>query len=182
MNEIRTAWQKLHGAADTALSFVENIAAAIAGVIAIVMMLLTTADALMRYLLNAPLVFQFYLTSNYLLVATLMLSLAWGFRTGGYIRVSILFSRLGELLGSAVLRVGLLFSAGYLALLTWTSGKYFLKAYESNLIAVEEINWPVAWSWLWVPIGCGLLTLRVLLVALGDSSQLDLQHQPEEEL
>ena len=79
-------------------------------------------------------------------------------------------------------RVGLIVSAAYLAMLGWTSGKYFLKAYATHQIYIEDLNWPVAWSWVWLPVGLFLLMLRVLLVAFGPAEGLHAEHRPDEEI
>lgn len=173
---------RLHGGLDRLLVPLENAAAVVSGLFTILAMVLTTVDALSRYLLNAPLVFQFYLTSNYLLVGLVLLALPWGFRTGGFIRVSMLTQHLPHWLTVTLLRTGLLASACYMALLGWRGGQYFWKAFQSQQIYIEDLNWPVSWSWFAIPIGCGLLTLRLLLVAAGPEADLHVEHDPEEEI
>ena len=79
-------------------------------------------------------------------------------------------------------RIGLLTSSAYLFLLAWKSGGYFVKTFISGQVYIEEINWPVSLSWIWIPIGMGLLSMRVLLVAIGPSASLHIEHDPEEEL
>ena len=64
-------------ALDRCLTPVENLAAVIAGAFTLAAMVLTTLDALMRYGLNRPLEFQFYFTSNYLLVGLVLMALPW---------------------------------------------------------------------------------------------------------
>lgn len=173
---------RVHGGLDRLLVPIENVAAAASGVVTMLAMALTTVDALSRYFLNAPLVFQFYLTANYLLIGLIMLALPWGFRTGGYIRVGIVTEHIPAAIRLPLFRIGLLMSAAYLALLAYKAGQYTLNAFQKNLVYIEDLNWPVAWSWVWVPIGCGLLTLRVLLVALGPAKDLHIEHDPEEEI
>lgn len=173
---------RVHGGLNKLLVPIENLAAAVSGVVTMIAMALTTIDALSRYFLNSPLVFQFYLTANYLLISLIMLALPWGFRTGGYIRVSVLTEHLPPKIRLPLFRVGLIASAGYLLLLAYKAGQYTFDAFAKNLMYIEDLNWPVGWSWVWVPIGCGLLALRVLLIALGPDSDLHIEHDPEEEI
>ena len=60
------------------------------------MMLLTTADAAGRYLLNRPILAAFELTTNYLMVAVVFLAMPYAYRQGANIRVTFLVDRLGR--------------------------------------------------------------------------------------
>src|SRR6266852_2278577 len=59
-----------------------------------VMMLLTSADALSRYLLNRPIVGAYEITEKYLMVAAIYLGLSYAYRGGVFIRVTFLVDRL----------------------------------------------------------------------------------------
>lgn len=135
-------------------------------------MVLTSLDALLRYLFNAPLTFNSYLTTYYLMVAMLVMPLAWAFRTGGYIRVVFFASMLPHKIGTLLLRAGKLVGAGYFGALAWLSGGSFWKIYQAGDIQMGAIDWPVAWSWVWLPIGLGLLSLRMLLMVFGPDDEL----------
>ena len=66
-----------------------------AGVLAtFVMMLLTSADALSRYLLNRPIIGAYEITEKYLMVAAIYLGLSYAYRGGVFIRVTFLVDRL----------------------------------------------------------------------------------------
>lgn len=171
----------LYRVLDPPLRLLENVAVVVAGLLMLIAMVLVSADALLRYLVNAPLTFQYYLTEKYLMVGLVCLSLAWGFRTGGHIRIEGLVQHLPKALSNAVLRVGLLVSAGYIAVLGWLGGKHFLHAFRLDEVVIGVFDWPVAWSWVWIPLGCGLLALRLLLTALGPTAKLHEKHEHAEE-
>ncbi|MCO5157794.1 MAG: TRAP transporter small permease [Aquamicrobium sp.] len=162
----------LHALLDRSLCWLENVAAAFAGAIMLLAMVLVSLDALLRYIFGAPLTFQYYLTEKYLMVGMVALSLSWGFRTGGYIRIEGLVQALPRRPRTVILRVGLLLSAGYIAVLAWLGGAYFLSAVRKDEIVMGVIDWPVSWSWIWIPVGCGLLALRLLLIAIGPDGGL----------
>ena len=61
---------------------------------AFAMMLLTTADALGRYLLNRPILVALEVTTNYLMIAAVFLALPYAYREGANIRVTFLVERL----------------------------------------------------------------------------------------
>lgn len=61
------------------------------------MMLLTTADAVGRYLFNRPILAAYELTTNYLMVAVVFLAMPYAYRQGANIRVTFLVDRLGPM-------------------------------------------------------------------------------------
>jgi len=160
---------------------IENAAAILAGALMVLAMVLTTADALLRYTINRPLNFNYFLTEYYLMVGIVCLPMAWAFRTGGYIRISFLLSALPEGLGTWLLRVGLIVSAFYSGWLAWLGGLNWHDAWVTNAVDIGVIDWPWSWSWLPVPVGMGLLTLRLVLTALGPAAELNIAHDSVED-
>jgi len=152
---------------DRGLQWIERICAIIAGIAALAAMFLVTCDAVMRHLFSAPLTFQTTLTQNYVLVALLLMAMPWGYRTGGFIRLDMLFRVLPALVGQIVLRLGLAASALYIAQLALLSFLHFQKVFLRGDVVMGVIDWPVAPSWVWLPIGLGLLSLRLMLDAVS---------------
>ena len=60
----------------------------------VAMMLLTSADALFRYLFNSPILGAYEITEKYLIVAAIFLGLSYAYRGGVFIRVTFLVDRL----------------------------------------------------------------------------------------
>jgi TRAP-type C4-dicarboxylate transport system permease small subunit len=171
----------LHTALDRVLKPVEITAALIAGAMMLAAMVMNTADALLRYLLNSPLKINYFVTENYLMVGLICLPMAWAFRTGGYIRISLLLNSLPRQAGDLLLRAGLLASGIYCADLAWLSAGNWFETYEKGSIEMGVYDWPWHWSWIWVPLGMGILALRLLVMAIGPSNELAPQHEFEEE-
>ncbi len=161
---------------DGVLRPIENAAAGIGGVMMLVAMVLMVADAVMRYLFKSPIEIASRLIEHYLLVAMFAMPLAWGFRTGGYIRIVAAVEMLPTALKNFTLRAGLLASSAYVGALAWTSGAHFLEVWRSGEVYVGVIDWSVAWSWIWVPVGLGLLAARLVLIAFGGTEDLTLKH------
>lgn len=161
------------------LSLLEIVAVLIAAALLLAAMVLVSADALLRYAFNAPLSFQYTLTENYLLVGLICLALPWGYRTGGYIRIEAISARLAPGWRVRLLRVGILASAIYMATLGCLGAKYFWAAWINNEYQLGVIDWPVSWSWAPIPIGCGLLALRLALQSIGPADQLHIEHAGE---
>jgi TRAP-type C4-dicarboxylate transport system permease small subunit len=153
----------------------------VGGIMMLAAMVFTAADALLRYLFDAPLSFNFYLTENYLMVGLMTLPMAWGFRTGGLIRITAALELLPGIGRQLLLRAGLLVSCVYVATLAWLAGIHFLDTYQRGDVQMGVIDWPVYWSWVWVPVGLGLLSLRLLVTAFGPARALEVEHSAEED-
>ncbi|MEX2630351.1 MAG: TRAP transporter small permease [Tistlia sp.] len=161
------AYAGWHAWIDRRLAVVETCGAIVAGVVLVAMMLLVSADAILRHAFSAPLTFQLTLTESYLLVAMAMLALPWGYRKGGTIQVRLLLDACPRAFNNVVIRIALLSASAYLAALAWFGWRRFHEAFVEGHVTMGVIDWPVDWSWVWVPIGCGLLSLRVLLDAVA---------------
>jgi len=165
---------------DSLLQPVENAAAAIGGAMMVLAMLLMTADAFMRYLFASPIAIAPRLIEFYLMVGMFAMPLAWGFRTGGYIRIIGAVAILPARARNFVLRAGLLVSSVYVGGLAWASGRRFLETWRTGEVYLAVLDWSVAWSWIWVPLGLGLLTARLVLMAFGPARELTVANGPEE--
>lgn len=156
---------RFHRAIERGYRHVELAAAIVAGCTIVVVMLLVSADAILRRVFGQPLTFQLPLSESYLLVAMVMLSLAWGYRRGGTIQVRLLLDVLPKPVADMIMRVGLAASAIYMAVLGALAWSPFYRAWAENEIVLGVIDWPVAWSWVWVPLGCAMLAVRLALDA-----------------
>jgi TRAP-type C4-dicarboxylate transport system permease small subunit len=163
---------RLYRVLDAGVRPIEVAAAIFGSAMMLGCMLLTSVDVVARYLLDAPLWFNQYLTENYLMVGLMTLPLAWGFRSGGYIRVVGMVQAMPSALGQFLLRAGLLAGGVYVAALAWFSGIRWWEAFEDGSVDMGVIDWPVSWSWIWVPIGLGLFALRLALMSIGPAREL----------
>jgi len=151
---------------------VELAAIVLAGLVILAVMALVSTDAVLRRGLDYPLTFQLPLSENYLLVALTMLSLAWGYRRGGTIRVHILIDALPRTVSVPILRIGLGISSIYILALGVLAYSTFHEALVNNEVQMGVIDWPVAWSWFWIPVGCGLLAVRLAIEVFKPEDEL----------
>ena len=158
---------------DGALCAVENVMAIVAGVVIAAVMVLVSTDAILRHLFSAPIPWQFTLTESYLMVAGIGLALPWGYRTGGRIRIYLALGSIAPQPRRLLLRAGNLLVAPYLAVLCWKSWEKAHDAFVSNDYMMGIIDWPVGWSWIWIPLALGTLTLRLIVDAFGDVDGAD---------
>ena len=171
----------LYSKFDRSLAKLEVLAAIIGGVMVLAAMMLTSIDVVMRYAFHRPLTFSYHLTEFYLMVGMMTMPLAWGFRTGGYIRVSAFCQVLPPRLRSILLRLGLLVSALYVGALAWLSAENTIEFYQRGDVQMGVIDWPLWLSWIWVPVGVGLLAARLLVISLGPSAAINPGHDLTEE-
>ncbi|MFV0493282.1 MAG: TRAP transporter small permease [Pseudorhodobacter sp.] len=162
----------VYGVLDKALRIPELMAACTGGFFMVAAMVLTSADAILRYFFNAPLTWNSYLTTYYLMVGMFVMPMAWGYRTGGYIRIVFLASMLPHNMAYLLLRLGKIVGAAYFGALGWLAGEHFWEVFQRGDVEMGLIDWPVSWSWVWIPIGLGLLSLRMLLMAFGPNDEL----------
>jgi TRAP-type C4-dicarboxylate transport system permease small subunit len=126
------------------------------------MMLLTTADAFGRYLLNRPILAAYELTTNYLMVAAIFLAMPYAYRQGANIRVTFLVERLrGKVrfaIDYAVQIVSILYCAA-LVVATWQQARHML-ATKTTFATLDLPLWP---GYMVVFIGLLLTTLMMLI-------------------
>jgi TRAP-type C4-dicarboxylate transport system permease small subunit len=134
-----------------------------AGVIAAAgMMLLTSADALSRYLLNRPILGAYEITEKYLMVALIFLGLSYAYRGGAFIRVTFLVDRLPRTARLVADHVALLITLAYCLIFLWASGQQAWRAL-GDTTTLTTVPLPIGPSYLFVP--AGFLALTVMLLA-----------------
>lgn len=143
------------------LSFFDRIFMAIAQLAIFTMMLSISADALGRYLFNRPLQGSFEFTTLYLMVILTFLGLPATYAGGGHIRLDVLRPLLQRIPGNPVERLNALIAASVFGFLAWHSGHEAVGKFVARDTSFGVIQFPLYWSYVWVPLGCGLLTLRL---------------------
>jgi TRAP-type C4-dicarboxylate transport system permease small subunit len=126
------------------------------------MMLLTTADALGRYLFNRPILAAYELTTNYLMVAVVFLALPYAYQEGANIRVTFLVDHLGAtvrmVVNHAVQVVSILY-AGTLVYATFQQARHVFTT-GTTFATLDLPLWP---AHAVVALGLFLTTLMMLL-------------------
>jgi TRAP-type C4-dicarboxylate transport system permease small subunit len=140
----------------------ERLLTLFAALATFIMMLLTTADAFGRYLLNRPILAAYELTTNYLMVAAIFLAMPYAYRQGANIRVTFLAERLrGKVklaIDYAVQIVSILYCAA-LVVATWQQARHML-ATKTTFATLDLPLWP---GYMVVFIGLLLTTLLMLI-------------------
>ena len=140
----------------------ERVLTLVAALATFAMMLLTTADAVGRYLLNRPILAAYELTTNYLMVAVIFLAMPYAYRQGANIRVTFLVDRLGRIprlaVNHAVQVVSILYCAA-LVFATIQQTRHVLIT-KTTFVTLDLPLWP---AHLVVAVGLFLTSLMMLL-------------------
>ena len=125
-----------------------------------IMVLLVAFEVFMRYVLhNPPMVADEF--SAYMLVALSYIGLAYTWRQGGHVRITLLVSRLPAKIEAWSRLIGLLLVFVFMVGLTHSCYKMSAYAYKINLRSDTWLTIPLFWPQLTVFIGVCLLLLTI---------------------
>jgi TRAP-type C4-dicarboxylate transport system permease small subunit len=140
----------------------ENVLTYAAAFATFVMMLLTTADAAGRYLLNRPITGAYEITTNYLMVSAVFLAMAFAYYGGAHIRVTFLVDHLPRLMKLIVNHLVQIFSILYFAALVYATFKQALRTIATGT-TLSSIEIPQGPAYLLVPVGLLFASLMMLI-------------------
>jgi TRAP-type C4-dicarboxylate transport system permease small subunit len=125
------------------------------------MMLLTTADAGGRYLLNRPILAAYELTTTYLMIAAVFLAMPYAYRQGANIRVTFLVTRLGPGARRAINTVVQVVSMVYCAALVFATFQQtrHVMGTGTTFVTLDLPLWPAH-----LIVCVGLLVTALMLV------------------
>jgi TRAP-type C4-dicarboxylate transport system permease small subunit len=125
------------------------------------LMLLTTADAASRYLLNSPITGAYEITEKYLMVAGIFLGFAYAYRRGVFIRVTFLVDRLPPALKLIFNYVVQIISLAYCLIFVFATLREALRA-TADGTTLSTVPLPVAPAYFLVPVGFFAMTVFML--------------------
>lgn len=128
----------------------------------VLMMLLTTADAISRYLFKQSIVVAYEMTELYLMVALVFLSMSFVKKIDGHIRLDILFDRFPKKVQYILDAFYCLLAATMFFFIGLKGLNMTVEALQYRYVAAGLINFPLWLSYVWIPIGSYLLMIRLL--------------------
>jgi TRAP-type transport system small permease protein len=126
------------------------------------MMILVVVEVFTRYVLDRPLMVADEV-SAYMLVALSFLGLAYTWRQGGHVRITILVNRLPDKAAAWVRLIGLIMTFIFMIELDRAAYKMIVYALQINLRSSTWLMFPLFWPQLTVFIGFVLLTLLLVI-------------------
>lgn len=128
-------------------------------VLIVLLMILTTADVLLRYSLNRP-IKGAYEISEVFFLAAVFLGLAYTQQSRGHVRVELLINRLPPAAALALETTMLLLALFIYGLLGWQGLNAFLHSVVSGEFRFGLIRIPMWPARLMIPLGAFILCLR----------------------
>lgn len=140
---------------------ISNGLARISGLTILLVTLIMTADVIMRYLFNRPLLFATE-TCEFLLCLLVFTGLGYTFKEGGHISIDFVYRKLPSKIKYCVRTVTLGIASLYIVVLTWQLFLFIKETYNFNRKSTV-LHFP-----LWIPqlamvLGALILTLMVLV-------------------
>ena len=127
------------------------------------MMAAITADALGRYLFNRPLAGSMEATSLYFMVVVAFLGLPLAYVGGEHIRIEVFHKALLRIPGRFIDRLHALLAAFAFGFVAWHTGRLAWEKIAELETSIGTIQFPLYLSYVWVPIGTGYITIRLLI-------------------
>jgi TRAP-type C4-dicarboxylate transport system permease small subunit len=144
------------------LSGCEKVMVNVAAGCIFLMMCLTTADALGRYLLSMPMRGAYEVTEQYLQVGCAFLGMWYAYRRGAFIRVTFLVDHLPKRVKVSVEHFILVFSFLSMFFFVGATFKQFLRTIDSGM-KLDIWDLPLWPSYLIIPIGLFFTGLAMVI-------------------
>lgn len=145
------------------LARVEAGLAATASVIMAAIMLIVAADVGMRYIFNQPFGWSYDLVSLYLVLAIFYFCLSRGFATHAHVGVDIVHYYVSPTIRRVFALVTCVVSAPLFALIAAVCFARARAAYVDDDVLAGAIPWPTWVTIALVPLGAGLMTVRLII-------------------
>lgn len=147
--------------ADREVARLERIAIIGASLCMLFMMLVVALDVVMRYLFRAPLGWGYDLVANFLMVGATFLAVSETFRRGGHVAVNLFQNMMRPNVRRWVDAASALMVIPVLLAMVVTGWQSTARAVARDETIPGIVPWPMWASYILVPIGAGLLMLRM---------------------
>lgn len=154
------AWLSL---ANRAVSGLERISIFGASLCMVSMMLVVVLDVGMRYVFRAPLSWSYDLVANFLMVGAALLAVSETFRHGGHVAVNLFRSRMSRNVRRWADAASALMVIPVLLAMVVTGWQSTVRAVVRDETIPGVVAWPMWASYILVPLGIGLLLLRMMI-------------------
>jgi TRAP-type C4-dicarboxylate transport system permease small subunit len=156
----------------SALATIERIVTSVAVVCLFAIMLVVVADVFMRYVVNRPFSFTYDLVGLYLMAGLFYLALSDTFAIHAHVSVDILEHRFSPAVRRLCEIVTCLCGIAVFLLITWLGLLRAIENFVNGDVLAGAIPWPSWASAALVPLGCAVLTLRLVLHLVANGLSL----------
>jgi TRAP-type C4-dicarboxylate transport system permease small subunit len=155
-----------------ALTAIEKVTSAVAAAFMFAIMIIVFSDVVMRYVFNRPFSWAYDLISLYIMAGVFFLSLSGTYAVNGHISVDILLPRFSAIIQRVCVIISNLVGLAIFIPITWLGYQRALDNYVSGDVMAGAIPWPTWASAAFVPIGAGILALRLAVHLIANTASL----------
>lgn len=155
-----------------ALTAIEKVTSAIAACFMFAIMIIVFSDVVMRYVFNRPFSWAYDLISLYIMAGVFFLSLSGTYAVNGHISVDILLPRFSAAIQRLCIIISNLVGLAIFIPITWLGYQRALDNFSSADVMAGAIPWPTWASAGLVPIGAGILALRLAVHLVANIASL----------
>jgi TRAP-type C4-dicarboxylate transport system permease small subunit len=155
-----------------ALTAIEKVTSAIAAAFMFAIMIIVFSDVVMRYVFNRPFSWAYDLISLYILAGVFFLSLSGTYAVNGHINVDILLPRFSIPIQRLCAIVSNVVGLCIFIPIAWLGYQRALDNYISADVMAGAIPWPTWASAAFVPVGSGILALRLAVHLIANVASL----------
>ena len=131
------------------------------------LMLVVVADVSLRYLANAPLQWSYEVVSSYLMPGLFFLAVSHTLKSNAHVSVDILHNHVSRTTRYVFETVCTLAALPVFAICAWVAARHTWSDFQSAATSTSGLGVPTWTVSILLPIGFGLLSLRLLLNAVG---------------
>lgn len=140
---------------------------AIGGVMLMLLMLLVVADVALRYLFNAPLAWSYEMVSSYLMPGLFFLAVSHTLKAHGHVAVDILHNRMSRTTRYVMHAATSALAAPAFGLCAVVAAQHTWDEFQTGAVSTSGLGAPSWTTSILLPLGFGLLALRLTLNAAG---------------
>lgn len=155
-----------------ALTVIERVTSMIAAFFMFAIMTIVFSDVAMRYVFNRPFSWAYDLISLYIMAGVFFLSLSGTYAVNGHINVDILLPRFSAAIQRICIIISNMVGLAIFIPITWLGYERALDNYSSGDVLAGAIPWPTWASAVLVPIGAGILALRLAVHLVANTASL----------
>lgn len=150
-----------------AINAVDGVLVSVGCLMLFALMCVVVADVALRYLLNSPLEWSYQVISNYLMPGLFFMAASHALKAHSHVSVDILHNYLRPTTRYTFESIASVLAVPVFALITWVSARNALVEYQTDAISTSGLPIPSWTVTILMPIGFGMLTLRLFLNAIG---------------
>jgi TRAP-type C4-dicarboxylate transport system permease small subunit len=148
---------------DRWLRRIEQVAMLLVAAALFSMMMITVVDVVLRYAFNAPFSWSYDVIGNYLLVILFFLALSYTLREQGHIALDLVVRKIASVRARAALAlIGDVLALAFFVGILYEGAVTTRSDWVNHYLLPGVVPLPTWLAHVFVPIGCGIIALRIL--------------------